>query len=181
MRIDDWLAAKNEAGLSWSTRSDFRNLMSCIFRQAKKWGRWKHENPAQHATVGRKRMVVTCSVLNWNGGPERTRISDLYRVKVRRSITCRHGARRFNGLHASDVDSIWTPAVQALAFGLRLDSMRTSDEFCRMANGAPSVTVIYLSQPSPIIQQVFGETRQLGENRGLRYAHSEEFILDHRG
>ena len=29
LRIDDWLAAKNDAGLSWSTRSDLRNLMSC--------------------------------------------------------------------------------------------------------------------------------------------------------
>ena len=57
LRIDDWLAAKNDAGLSWSTRSDLRNLMSCIFRQAKKWGVWKQDNPAQLATVGRKRMV----------------------------------------------------------------------------------------------------------------------------
>src|SRR5262249_55016397 len=57
LRIDDWLAAKNDAGLSWSTRSDLRNLMSCIFRQAKKWDLWKQENPANHATVGRKRMV----------------------------------------------------------------------------------------------------------------------------
>lgn len=31
--------------------------MSCIFRQAKKWGVWKQDNPAQLATVGRKRMV----------------------------------------------------------------------------------------------------------------------------
>ena len=57
LRIEDWLTAKNDAGLSWSTRSDLRNLMSCIFRQAKKWGMWKQENPAQRATVGRKRMV----------------------------------------------------------------------------------------------------------------------------
>jgi integrase len=57
LRIDDWLAAKNQAGLSWSTRCDLRNLMSCIFRQAKKWGVWKQDNPAQLATVGRKRMV----------------------------------------------------------------------------------------------------------------------------
>src|SRR5262249_9052313 len=57
LRIDDCLAAKNDAGLSWSTRSDLRSLMSCIFRQAKKWGRWKQDNPAQHATLGRKRMV----------------------------------------------------------------------------------------------------------------------------
>jgi hypothetical protein len=26
--------------------------------------------------------IVTYSVLNWNGGPDRTRICDLYRVKV---------------------------------------------------------------------------------------------------
>ncbi len=57
LRIEDWLAAKNDAGLSWSTRSDLRNLMSCVFRQAKKWGLWKQDNPAQLVTVGRKRMV----------------------------------------------------------------------------------------------------------------------------
>jgi integrase len=57
LRIDDWLEAKADAGLSWSTRSDLRNLMSGIFRQAKKWGVWKQDNPAQFARVGRKWMV----------------------------------------------------------------------------------------------------------------------------
>src|SRR5690349_7844658 len=56
------------------------------------------------------------------GGLERTRISDLYRLKVRRSITCRQAAGVFNGLGVFDWDSfgrqgadetilepVWTP------------------------------------------------------------------------
>jgi hypothetical protein len=42
-RIKDWLVAKQESGLSWSTRSDLRNLMRCIFREAIGWGLWQGE------------------------------------------------------------------------------------------------------------------------------------------
>jgi integrase len=56
-RIKDWLKAKEEAGLSWSTRSDLRNLMRCIFREAIGWGLWHGDNPAKDAKPGRKRMV----------------------------------------------------------------------------------------------------------------------------
>ena len=55
--IKDWLKAKEEAGLSWSTRSDLRNLMRCIFREAIGWGLWHGENPAKNAKPGRKKMV----------------------------------------------------------------------------------------------------------------------------
>jgi integrase len=55
--IKDWLKAKEEAGLSWSTRSDLRNLMRCIFREAIGWGLWQGENPAKNAKPGRKKMV----------------------------------------------------------------------------------------------------------------------------
>lgn len=52
-RIKDWLDAKAEAGLSWSTRSDLRNLMRSIFREAIGWGVWHAENPAKDAKPGR--------------------------------------------------------------------------------------------------------------------------------
>ena len=55
--IKDWLKAKEEAGLSWSTRSDLRNLMRCIFREAIGWGLWHGENPAKNARPGRKKML----------------------------------------------------------------------------------------------------------------------------
>ena len=56
-RIQDWLKAKEEAGMSWSTRSDLRNLMRSIFREAIGWGLWQGENPAKSAKPGRKKMV----------------------------------------------------------------------------------------------------------------------------
>ena len=55
--IKDWLKAKEEAGLSWASRSDLRNLMRCIFREAIGWGLWQGENPAKNAKPGRKKMV----------------------------------------------------------------------------------------------------------------------------
>ena len=55
--IKDWLKAKEDAGLSWSTRSDLRNLMRCIFREAIGWGLWYGENPAKNAKPGRKKML----------------------------------------------------------------------------------------------------------------------------
>lgn len=56
-RIKDWLASKEEGGLSWATRSDLRNLMRSIFREAKGWGLWQLENPAKDAKPGRKKLV----------------------------------------------------------------------------------------------------------------------------
>jgi integrase len=56
-RIKDWLVAKQESGLSWSTRSDLRNLMRCIFREAIGWGLWQGENPAKNAKPGRKKLL----------------------------------------------------------------------------------------------------------------------------
>lgn len=55
--IDLWLQAKAEAGVSWATRMDLRNIVSGIFTVAKRWGRWHGENPALHTTVGRRRAV----------------------------------------------------------------------------------------------------------------------------
>ena len=55
--IDEWLAAKARAKLSWATRIDLRNLLSGIFTQAGKWGLWREKNPALHVSVGRKRPV----------------------------------------------------------------------------------------------------------------------------
>ncbi len=55
--IKDWLQSKEDAGLSWSTRSDLRNVVRCIFREAIGWGLWHGENPAAKAKPGRKKMV----------------------------------------------------------------------------------------------------------------------------
>jgi integrase len=56
-RIDEWLAQKSEAGLSWATRMDLRNILSGIFTKARDWGFWRELNPAEGAEVGRKRAV----------------------------------------------------------------------------------------------------------------------------
>jgi len=56
-RIEDWLAEKAKAGLSWATRMDLRNLMSGIFTQAERWGYWQAKNPAANVIVGKQRAV----------------------------------------------------------------------------------------------------------------------------
>jgi hypothetical protein len=56
-RIKDWLKAKEEAGYSWSLRSDLRNVMRSIFREATGWGLWQGENPAKAAKPGRRKML----------------------------------------------------------------------------------------------------------------------------
>jgi integrase len=55
--IDSWLGEKARAGMAWATRMDLRNLMCGIFTQARKWGYWQEVNPAQDATVGKKRAA----------------------------------------------------------------------------------------------------------------------------
>lgn len=55
-RVQEWLDAKGAAGLSWSTRSDIRNLMSGVFERAKAWKYWQDENPIQYVTAGRKKL-----------------------------------------------------------------------------------------------------------------------------
>lgn len=56
-RIQNWLNAKAEDGLSWSTRTDLRNILSSIFTKAIDWGHWKDRNPVERVSVGRKRLV----------------------------------------------------------------------------------------------------------------------------
>jgi integrase len=55
LRIDDWLAEKQNAGLSWATRMDLRNILSSVFTQAAAWGFWRDRNPVEHVSVGKKR------------------------------------------------------------------------------------------------------------------------------
>jgi len=56
------------------------------------------------------------------GGPDRTRICDLYRVKVRKSISCRQRSCVFRNLQKDDLDSNWTPRRVLYWFGLQADS-----------------------------------------------------------
>jgi integrase len=49
-----WL---DEKKLSWATKTDLRNILSCIFSCAIKWGRWKETNPIEYVHVGRKVAV----------------------------------------------------------------------------------------------------------------------------
>lgn len=58
------------------------------------------------------RIKSACKCLRNYGGPDRTRICDLYRVKVLPSIPYRHAFGGFIDLREPDVDSIWTPAVK---------------------------------------------------------------------
>ena len=53
--IDALLAIKAKHGLSWASRADIKNLLSAIFTQARKWGLFRGENPAELASVGRKK------------------------------------------------------------------------------------------------------------------------------
>lgn len=56
-KLDQWLAQKKRAGLSWAYRNDLRGLVSGIFTVAKKWGMFAGENPAKLASIGRKTPV----------------------------------------------------------------------------------------------------------------------------
>lgn len=56
-RVDDWLQTKEKAGLSWSTRTDIRNLLSGIFAYAIKWKLYQDDNPIAAVSVGKKHLV----------------------------------------------------------------------------------------------------------------------------
>lgn len=51
--LQDWLNHKRK--LSWATRTDLRNLVSCIFSKAIDWGYWQERNPAQRVSAGKRR------------------------------------------------------------------------------------------------------------------------------
>jgi integrase len=51
MLVQQWL---DEKKLSWATKTDLRNILSCIFTCAIKWGQWKDKNPIEYVYVGRK-------------------------------------------------------------------------------------------------------------------------------
>lgn len=53
-RVQDWLDAKP---LSWSTKSDIRNILSSVFTKARDWGMWNERNPIEGVTAGRKKMA----------------------------------------------------------------------------------------------------------------------------
>jgi integrase len=55
--VQQFLDAKGKAGLSWSTCTDIRNILSSIFTKAIEWGRWKDINPIERVHCGRKRAV----------------------------------------------------------------------------------------------------------------------------
>jgi integrase len=55
--LDQWLAGKKQAGLSWAYRNDLKGIVSGLFTVAKKWGLWTGDNPARYVSIGRKRAV----------------------------------------------------------------------------------------------------------------------------
>lgn len=56
--LQDWLDSKeSEQHLSWSTRTDLRNILSSMYTQAAIWKYWEEENPVKHVHAGRKRLV----------------------------------------------------------------------------------------------------------------------------
>jgi integrase len=59
--LQEWLDSKlptaEGGGLSWSTRTDLRNILSGMFTQAIIWEYWDGSNPVEHVHAGRKRMV----------------------------------------------------------------------------------------------------------------------------
>jgi hypothetical protein len=54
-RIQTWLDQKK---LSWSTKTDLRNLLSGIFSRAIEWGLYKDNNPVRFVHVGRRTLVL---------------------------------------------------------------------------------------------------------------------------
>lgn len=52
--VQQWLDAKT---LSWSTKTDIRNILSSVFTKAIEWGRWKDKNPIEPVHAGRKRAA----------------------------------------------------------------------------------------------------------------------------
>ncbi|MGI9073254.1 MAG: tyrosine-type recombinase/integrase [Bryobacteraceae bacterium] len=57
-RIQSWLDRKGEAGFSWSTRTDLRNLLSGVFSRATEWGLYKEPNPVRFVHAGRRALVL---------------------------------------------------------------------------------------------------------------------------
>jgi integrase len=70
LEIEQWLTEKSKprlveragkqkliADLSWSTRTDLRNILLGIFTKAIEWGVWKGQNPVAHVSVGRKKTA----------------------------------------------------------------------------------------------------------------------------
>lgn len=76
------------------------------------------------ATGSSRRAPELLKRLALNGGLEKTRTSDLFRVKENRSITYEHPSRVFSNLRNTKVDAIWTPEPVVPPFGLRADSGR---------------------------------------------------------
>lgn len=57
-RIQSWLDEKAQAGFSWSTRTDLRNLLSGVFNRATEWGLYKEPNPVRFVHAGRRALVL---------------------------------------------------------------------------------------------------------------------------
>jgi integrase len=55
--LQEYFDDKRDAGLSWNTRTDIRNVLSGIFERATFWGYWKYKNPVEGIKVGRKQLV----------------------------------------------------------------------------------------------------------------------------
>lgn len=54
-KVQVWLDAKP---VSWSTKTDLRNLMSGIFSRAIEWGLYKDSNPIRFVHAGRRQLVL---------------------------------------------------------------------------------------------------------------------------
>jgi hypothetical protein len=61
------------------------------------------------------------------GGLEKTRTSDLFRVKEAKSITYRWSSMKTRDLHLSDLDLKWTPEAVSGRFGPQVDLFRAHD------------------------------------------------------
>lgn len=58
LTIQNWIDSKAEAGLSWNTRYDLRNVLSGIFERAIAWEYWPHtRNPVDGVKCGKKKLV----------------------------------------------------------------------------------------------------------------------------
>lgn len=56
-KVEEWLNAKEKAGLGWWSRTDLKGILSGIFTKADEWNLYQGANPTKGIKIGRKREV----------------------------------------------------------------------------------------------------------------------------
>lgn len=120
--IQAWLNSKaegrivegeEEAGLSWWTRADLRNILSAIWTKAKEWKLWEGDNPCVGVKLGRKRVKREKRIpkgedlIRFLGalGDTRTCTAEQARLIVLTAVVCGLRVSEVLGLQPRDIDA----------------------------------------------------------------------------